>query len=292
MAHRVSIIGLGLLGGSLGMALRKAGCEVTGWDRDPQTLALARERGAIDHAAPSIDAAASAADFAVVVATPVLAMRSVFEAIAPHVLPGTVVTDLGSTKRQVTAWAKELLSPETPFVGGHPMAGLEVAGIAHARADLFEGAAFCITGEPEAPAWARERVRTLAIRAGARTLGISPEHHDHLVAAISHLPLLASAALVRVTTDEEHWEAMADLAASGYRDTTRVASGDPLMHRDICATNADQIRPLLLGMAEALREVAGLLDDPAAMSAWLTQAKSARDAWVESSRRNSQLGTP
>lgn len=285
MATVVSIIGLGLLGGSLGMALRQNKYQVVGWDRDPEATALALELGAIDRAADSIEQAAAAATVAVVVATPVMAVRDVFQAIASHVFPGTVVTDVASTKRQVTAWARELLSEETPFVGGHPMAGLEVAGVRHARADLFEGAVYCVMDEPDTPHWARHRIELLAGAARARTVKMEADMHDHLVAGISHLPLVAAAALVQTTSRNPAWELMAQLAATGYRDTTRLASGDPVMQRDICVTNADELRAQLLALSETLKQAASLLDDPEAIGSWLGEAKAARDAWLDASTK-------
>lgn len=290
MARIVSIVGLGLLGGSLGMALRQAGYEVVGWDRDAEVMALALERGAIDRAAETLMDAGRASGYLVIVATPVMAIKAVFEAIAPHLAPGTVVSDLASTKRQAAAWARDALRPDTPFVGGHPMAGLEVAGVANARAELFEGAVYCLTIEPGTPQDAVDRLMQLVEAVRARPLVVAPDVHDHLVASISHLPLLASAALVHVTTSDAEWEAMGVLAATGYRDATRLASGDPVMQRDICVTNADEIRPQLLALAEALKQAAGLLDDPEAIGAWLQEAKAARDAWLGAAAKIRQAG--
>lgn len=277
---RVTIIGLGLIGGSLGMALRAAGCHVvSGWDADAETMGLARELGAIDHAAASLASAAADADL-VVIATPVRAVKAVLEAIAPHLEPGAVVTDVASTKREVDAWAALELSEANPFIGGHPMAGAEHAGIAHASPDLLTGAIYCLTPRPGTPPWAVERLLSVVNAVKARPLETEPALHDHVVAGVSHLPLLTAAALMRVAHGSGDWEVLRLLAASGFRDTTRLASGDPIMQRDICVTNADEIRPWLRAMAAALAEVADRLDDPAAMAAWLQEAKTARDEWL------------
>lgn len=283
---RVSVIGIGLIGGSLGQALVAGGRHhVTGWDRDAdsRTLAVALEAA---HAAPDTLVSALAGAEVVVVATPVRAMRGVFEAIAPHLPPGCVVTDVGSTKRQVAAWARALLPPGVPFVGGHPMAGAEHAGVASARPELFDGATYCVTPEPDAPQWAIERVEALALAVGGRLVRMTPEVHDHIVAGASHLPLLASAALMHTTTREPGWEeALGVMAATGYRDATRLASGDATMHRDICVTNAEEIRPLLLDLADTLREAAERLDDPDAIEAWLRVAQERRAEWLARSGR-------
>lgn len=278
---RVTIIGLGLIGGSLGLALRAAGGHVvTGWDRDAGSLALAIERGAIDQAAASLAEAAAGAEL-VVVATPVMAVRGVLHGIAEHLEPGTVVSDVASTKREVDAWARASLPEHAPFIGGHPMAGAEVAGMAHARADMLDGAIYCLTPRPDTPRWAVERLLSVVRDVHARPMETDPALHDQVVAGVSHLPLLTAAALMRVAHGSGDWDALKFLAASGFRDTTRLASGDPVMQRDICVTNADEIRPWLRAMAEALGEVAGLLDDPAAMGDWLQEAKTARDAWLD-----------
>jgi prephenate dehydrogenase len=277
---RVTIIGLGLIGGSLGLALRAAGGHVvTGWDPDAGACALALARGAIDQSAISLATATSGADL-VVVATPVMAVRGVLDALAEHLEPGTVVSDVSSTKREVDAWARASLRDDTPFIGGHPMAGAEVAGMAHARADLLDGAIYCLTPRPDTPRWAVDRLLAVVRDVNARPMETDPALHDQVVAGVSHLPLLTAAALMRVAHGSGDWETLRHLAASGFRDTTRLASGDPTMQRDICVTNADEIRPWLRAMAEALGEVAGLLDDPIAMGAWLQEAKTARDEWL------------
>jgi prephenate dehydrogenase len=166
------------------------------------------------------------------------------------------------------------------------MAGAEQAGVASARPALFEGATYCVTPEPDAPTWAIERVEALASAVGGRLVRMAPEVHDHVVAGASHLPLLASAALMHATTREPGWEeALGLMAATGYRDATRLASGDATMHRDICVTNAEEIRPLLLDLADTLREAAERLDDPDAIEAWLRSAQERRAEWLARSAR-------
>jgi prephenate dehydrogenase len=271
----VAILGLGLIGGSLGLALRRAGVDVVGWDRDNASVDLARARGAIDRAAPDAASAVTAANI-VVVAVPVLGMRAIFTAIAPALRPGTTVTDVAGTKALVCAWAAEILP--VAFVGGHPMAGSERSGMAHARADLFSGATYCLTPEPATPALAIAAVNNLIELVGARPYHVSPAAHDRAVAAISHLPFILSTALVEVTTTDPEWEQIQAIAARGYHDISRLASGDARVHRDICLTNAADIRERLLAAAKVLTDIASELDDPEALQERFDRAKDARDA--------------
>lgn len=279
---RVTIVGLGLIGGSIGLALRGIdGWLVTGWDQDPEAVAGALARGAIAEAATDIAAAARGADI-VLIATPPLAMRQVFTALGPHLRPGAVVTDVASTKSQVVDWAQELLPEHVAFIGGHPLAGSEQSGIAHARADLLRGAVYCLTPADGVPAEAMRSVEALVAATGSRPLRLAPAAHDAALAAVSHLPFLLSAALVAATTGDPRWPAMAPLAATGYRDVTRLGSGDPDMHRDICLSNAAAIRPWLAAMARELATLADRLEDPEHLTAYFHGARDQRNEWLQS----------
>lgn len=240
---RVTIVGLGLIGGSLGLAL-KAGpgpeVEVIGYDRNRTVAAKARRLGAIDRAGADL-AEAVAASPLVVIATPILAIRQTLERIAPHLQPDAVVTDTGSTKAMVMAWAGELLPPGVSFVGGHPMAGKETQGVDHAQADLFHGKTYCLCPSPGARQEAVDLVTEMVRRVGGQPLLISAAEHDRYVAAVSHLPLVVSVALFNLVRSSPDWPRLATLAASGFRDVTRLASGDPEMGHDICVTNREQL---------------------------------------------------
>ena len=277
----VTIIGLGLIGGSLGLALRAADADiqVIGWDRTAQTIDAALDRGAIDAGFVALADAVSRADV-VVVATPVLAMREVLTAIAPDLKPGAIVTDVASTKADVTHWARELLPAPELFIGGHPMAGSERSGITHARADLFRHAVYCLTPASDTPPHVLATLERLVHLIGARPLQIDPLLHDSSVAAVSHLPFMLSAALVQHTAADERWEMMRRLAATGYRDVTRLASGDPVMHRDICLTNAAALRQELKEFAGLLDKLADHLDDPSFLDEFFLTTKQQRDAWL------------
>lgn len=278
----VTIIGLGLIGGSLGLALRRALPDVliTGWDREGAVAQAALDYGAINRALPTLAEAVAESDV-VVLATPVLAVRAIFAAIAPHLPPGVLVTDVASTKADVLAWASALLPASAVFIGGHPMAGSEQHGIASARADLLCGAVYCVIPPPDVPPAALSRLCQLVTAIGARPLLLTPEQHDSCVAAISHLPFLLATALVQLTTSDARWPELSALAASGYRDMTRLASGDPTMHRDICLTNAAAIRPWLRDMARLLDDLADHLDAPGYLEQLFSGAREQRNDWLD-----------
>lgn len=284
----VAIIGLGLIGGSIGMALRKAGFgAVAGYDRRREVVERALERGAIDRGAFSVGQAARGAHL-VVLATPPLALRDAMIELAPELDATTVVTDTASTKQHALQWARELLPAHANFVGGHPMAGSEQHGIDNARADLFHGAVYCITPSASATAEACERVETMARTLGASPLRFDAAAHDAAVAAVSHLPFVLAALLVETALGEPDGQEPTRLsslrerqrlAASGFRDTTRTASGDPLMHRDICLANADALGPLLNSVARRLDQLAAHLDDPEFLLQFFSDARRVREEW-------------
>lgn len=241
--HKVAIIGLGLIGGSLGLALRGARLgeiEVVGYDKEPGVRAKARRLGAVDKEASSVEEAVQGAGL-VVVATPITAIPEVLEAAAPYLREDVVVTDTASTKAMVMDWAKRLLPPSVNFVGGHPMAGKELQGIEHAEAGLFRERAYCICPDPDCDPTAVGVVMSMAQTVGARPVFLDPVEHDVYVAAVSHIPLLASVAVFRMAWQSQAWADMAPLASSGFRDVTRLASGDPHMSHDICLTNRQAI---------------------------------------------------
>jgi prephenate dehydrogenase len=283
---KVCIIGLGLIGGSLGLALRAGRLteRIVGYDRNTADLALALERGAIDELAGDAADAVKGADL-VILATPVLAVRGLLATIAPVLASRTVVTDVASTKSQVLAWAAEYLPPGVAFIGGHPMAGSEKSGMAAARPNLLRGAVYCITPSPGVSEAATAVVEGLAVGVGARPLRIEAGAHDAAVAGISHMPFLAATALVHQTTHDVRWESWSQIAATGYRDATRLASGDPAMYRDICLTNGAAIGPMLRALAVQLNEMADNLDDRTYLEELFVDARERRDAWLSGQAR-------
>lgn len=288
MLH-ISILGMGLIGTSLGMALRSApeqaaplgATAIIGYDSNPKATADARGRLAIDRQARTLEEAVREADL-VVVAVPALAARAVFAEIAPLLRHGAIVTDVTSTKAQIAAWAAELLPSTATFVGGHPMAGSEQSGAHAASPDLFKDAIYCLTPTAKARPEAVQVLDAMVRQAGAKPYYLDPAEHDSYVAGVSHLPFLLSTALVQTTTASPSWREMATLAASGYRDISRLASGDVAMHRDICLTN----REALLRWIDEASAWLGVVreqiasEDQQALLATFQQAKAARDQWV------------
>lgn len=286
---RISLIGTGLIGGSLGLALQtpaaQAGplrdLQITGYDRDKQMLKMAYERRAINRQAQSLAEAVAQADL-VILATPVQTVQLLLRELAPLLAVGTVVTDTASTKMQVNAWAAEFLPPGVGFVGGHPMAGREQAGAAAATADLFKGAVYCLTPNPGLVPQGQQLVEEVVWAVGAKPYYIEAAQHDAYVAGISHLPFLLSTALVEAVSQSPDWPVMSLLAAGGFRDVSRLASGDPQMHRDICLTNQAALVGWVDAALEALLKLRGHLakDEPEQLDALFDHAKQVRDAWL------------
>ncbi|GAB4428072.1 MAG: prephenate dehydrogenase/arogenate dehydrogenase family protein [Chloroflexi bacterium OHK40] len=287
---RITIVGLGLIGTSLGMALRSADAsesplgpvEVFGFDRDQRVMKEARGRLAIDRESRTLAEAVRDSNI-VVVATPVQAVREVFGQLASLLPAGAVVTDVASTKAEVGAWAASLLPSGIAYVGGHPMAGKEQAGPGAADPDLFKGAVYCLTTSRSTPQPALDAVEALVRTVGAKPYYIDPEEHDAYVAGISHLPLLLSVGLMTITSRSPAWKEMAPLAATGFRDVSRLASGDPAMHRDIMLTNRQGLTRWINDMVGLLLDVREQLEagDEAAVEDLLRRAKAERDAWLE-----------
>lgn len=258
---RIAIIGLGLIGGSIGLALKRAqidGLEVAGHDIEWGTVGRARKLGAIDAEARDV---ASAVDGAavVVIATPILQARKALEEIAPAAGDGAVVTDTASTKCEVLRWAEEILPREVAFVGGHPIAGKEQSGIDAADAALFEGRPWALMPSVHASERAIKTIENLVALVGARPVVIDPAEHDSYLAAVSHLPMLLSTALFRLASKGDSWPELAVLAGPGFRDVTRLASGNPDLSHDICLTNRENLLHWLDRYRAELRELRDLI---------------------------------
>lgn len=282
--RRVAILGLGLMGASLGMALRagELARSVAGYDAAPGVAQRACERGAVDQACATVAEAVTAASL-VVLAAPVLTLRGLLAEAAPHLASRAIVTDLGSTKAEVTRWAEEALPNAARFVGGHPMAGSERSGVGAAKASLYRGCVWCLTPTARTSPGALRRVQTLIAALGAQPLAIAPAQHDAAVALISHLPLLSAAALVLTAAGMPNWPDARRLAAGGFRDGTRVASGDPHMGRDICLTNTQPLLAALDAYMATLHDLRErLASADTTLEATLREAKTLRDAWLAS----------
>ncbi len=256
---RVTIIGLGLIGGSLGLALKQLDppVEIVGYDIDDETLAAAVAAGAVDRAAESPSDSCADADF-IFVATPLNVIPKVLTEIAGSVGPKTVVTDVGSTKQTIVETAREVLPSRVNFIGGHPMAGSDQGGFESATAALFKEAVYVLTPTVSTGSEAFQGLHALLMRLEARVMALSPAKHDEVVAAVSHLPHVLAAALVNhVGTVEEGVENRLLFAAGGFRDTTRIAGSNPDLWVDICLDNRDAI----IESIDKFREVLGTARD-------------------------------
>lgn len=291
---RVAVIGLGLMGGSLGLALRAGGdrgrvaSDVAGYDVAPGIAERALARGALDSACASAAEAVRDAEL-VVIATPTLAAEEILRTLAAYLAPDVVVTDLCSVKAPLVRVASQALPQPQRFVGGHPMAGTERAGIESATADLYRGARWALTPTPATAPEALRRVRALVTALGAHPVEMDAVAHDAAVAGVSHLPLTVAVALAQSLADADDWPAMALLAAGGYRDTTRVAAGDPVMGRDMLLANGEALLARLDAFTEALTRLRELIarGDAAGIEAALREARTARVAW-ETARQSGE----
>ena len=274
---RIALLGVGLIGGSIGLAAREhvEGAEIVGFGRDPERLRVAVERGAIDRSANSIEEAVGGADLCFACA-PVGVLPELVWAALEASGPDTVVSDVGSTKQDLVS-----RTADPRFVGGHPIAGAETAGVEHARADLFQGAIWYLTPHEQSGGLLYERLHRFVVDVGARPVAVDAETHDRLVAVFSHLPhvlanVLASQAAARLS---EHGEALRQVGPS-FRDMTRVAGANTAMWSDIYRSNraaiAEEIRRFRAELDEVERRLeAGEVED------WNDQAREDRRTLLE-----------
>lgn len=260
MIRRLAIVGVGLLGGSVAKAARAQGLarEIVGIGRDPRRLEPARADGTLDRVATDVAAGVDGADF-VVLAAPVRTIEGLLEPVWRAAPDGAVVTDVGSTKRRIVRAAERLAATRPlAFVGGHPMAGSEQSGYGVARADLFQGGRVVLTPTDATEPSALKAVTEFWEALGARVSALDPDSHDRAVAAISHLPHLVAYALVDAVVRFE--PGALDLAARGFKDTTRVAAADARVWEEIFLANRDALRRSLDTFRDALGDLQRLID--------------------------------
>lgn len=255
--QRVAIIGLGLMGGSLGLALKKGRNAplVCGYARRAETRKQALDIGAVDEVFSTPQEAARLADI-VVICTPVLSIAALAEECLPVLSPGAIVTDVGSTKQCLI---RQMAALRVPFIGSHPIAGSETSGLEAAQADLYRGTTVILT--PNAGVDRRMVARLAAFwrTVGAETVTMRGDEHDSLIAATSHLPHLIAALLVRHVAEIEG-TMIPDLCGGGFRDTTRIADGSPEMWHDVIATNAPAVRRELRNFRKQLDACLAIID--------------------------------
>lgn len=286
---RVVIAGVGLIGGSFAAALRRAGMveRIVGIGRRPEPLAEALQLGLIDEAQQDWAVALKGADL-VLLATPVGQMDAIMAAMAPHIEPDTLVTDGGSTKADVIdAIYSHLGAHIANVVPAHPIAGAEKSGPTAATADLFVGKKVVLTPLPENSARAIETVRAAWAACGAQMHQMSPQEHDRVFAAVSHLPHLLAFGLVHELAERANGEQLFKYAASGFRDFTRIAGSHPEMWRDICIANRQALLAELDAYLAELAYLRAVLmqGDGRALETLFAQAREARNAWAEQSSK-------
>lgn len=278
---KVGVVGLGLIGGSLGLALRPLGHEILGVARRPETAARAIELGIADRAGCEWSLLAEA-DL-VVLCTPIRAIEPTVRQLIPHLSPHTVLTDVGSVKQAIVQ-AIEPLWPN--FVGAHPMAGTADSGIEAALPDLFVGRPFAITPTDRTPTEAISRVTVIAQDLRSTLYRCTPEQHDRAVAWISHLPVAISASLIAACGAEPDPETLAlaqSLASSGFRDTSRVGGGNPELGVMMAQFNRPELLRSLQRYRDQLDQIIGAIDqqDWAALQTCYEQTQQARSAFVD-----------
>lgn len=296
MLNKVVIIGVGLIGGSFALGLKRAGMvgEVVGIGRHPEATARALELGIIDSVSTSHEDALRGADL-VLLAAPVAQTGPILQALLPYLEEGTLVTDAGSTKCDVVAAAREALQDRVhQFVPGHPIAGSESNGPDAALAGLYQGKKVVLTALPENAAEAVERVAAAWRACGAIIHALSPEDHDRVFAAVSHLPHLLAYALVDDVAAKPHADLLFQYAASGFRDFTRIAGSSPEMWRDISLANRAALLTELDAYLAQLTSMRAMLAaaDGAALEAVYTNAQRARCAWIEAIEAGSMRPQP
>ncbi|NWG30896.1 MAG: prephenate dehydrogenase/arogenate dehydrogenase family protein [Rhodocyclaceae bacterium] len=303
MAGKLVVCGVGLIGGSLALAIKAAfagrrerksalasvanerhDCPcIVGMGRSRASLEEALGRGVIDEIGRDWESALEGADL-VFLGMPVGQMPTVMQAIAPHLSPRTLVTDGGSTKSDVVAAARAALGDRIgQFIPGHPIAGAEKSGVAAARADLYQGKRVVLTPLPENRPEDVAAIRQVWELCGAKVSELSPQEHDRVFAAVSHLPHLLAFALVHDLASRDNAEQLFSFAASGFRDFTRIASSHPEMWRDICIANRNALlKELDAFMIELLKTRVLLASaDSAGLEAMFATARARRDAWLE-----------
>lgn len=281
--RKIALVGVGLLGGSLALAIRerKLAQAVRGYVRRPASLNECEQAGLPDFATLDLAEAVHDADF-IILCTPLAQMRELAEQMAPALKQGAIVTDVGSVKGSVVSELEPVVNRAgAQFVGAHPMAGGEKMGVQAARTDLFQNAVCVLTPTAQTNAAALKASEDFWRALDTRLLRMSPQLHDELVARCSHLPHAVAAELANYVLDPIHPKEQPQLCANGFRDTTRIASGSPEMWRDIALANREQLARALGAFIADLQKFqqAVAAGDGPAIEQFFARAKRRRDTW-------------
>ena len=282
----LAIIGVGLIGGSLGLALKeKLGDQIyiTGLCRTQRSMDKAIELGAVDYASNDLKRVVGDADI-IFLSTPVLQIVPMIEKLLPHVKRGAIITDAGSTKQFIWDHIKTLLPSGVHYIAGHPMTGREMSGVEAARADLFKGKAYVIVDETEIPAEVMERLMSILRLTEAKFVTLDIAQHDRCASVISHVPHVTAAALVTLLNRSGNdLDSCIKLIGGGFKDTTRIASSNADMWADICMTNGEAICANLKELQNILGEVINAIEhkDRQAIHDYFAASKARRDSLLE-----------
>jgi prephenate dehydrogenase len=289
VVEKIAIIGVGLIGGSIGMAAKARGLakKVIGIGRDPKKLHRAQELAAIDIWTTDLMAGAADADI-IFICTPVLAVVPMVKAISLVAKEGAIITDVGSTKAEITRGAEEAVPPGVTFIGGHPMAGLETGGVESALPYLFLDATYVITPTRATSVTALNTLVQFAQGLGSHVVLMNPEEHDRSAAVVSHLPHILSASLLRLASEEQARSGkVLELAAGSFRDMTRVSSSPTDVWVDICMSNRETISRTIDQMVDILQDAREkiMAGDANAIEKIFSKARDVRTAWIKDSEK-------
>ena len=281
--RKITIVGVGLLGGSIGLAVkrRKLARQTAGFVRRASSLKDCEKAGAVDFATTDLLAAVWEADL-VILCAPLGQMPRLGVRMLPALKPGAIVTDVGSVKAGVVRELESLIANSgAHFVGSHPMAGAEKTGVSAARADLFENAVCVVTPTKKTNRAALKKVERFWKALGSRVLELTPETHDALVSRSSHLPHVVAAGLANYVLSPVHPREQGAVCANGFRDTTRIAGGSPEMWRDIALANRQNLGRVLGVFIEDLKEFQWALErqDATAIEEFFAKARQRRNHW-------------
>ena len=290
--RKTTLIGVGLLGGSLGLALQKRDLseEVVGYVRREASIEACRKHGVVSKATMDLPAAVEDADL-IVMCTPLGQMKPLAEKFLPHLKAGAIVTDVGSVKEEAVDELESIIaSAQATFIGSHPMAGSEKTGPSAAREDLFNNAVTIVTPTTDTPDEVTEKVEAFWQAVGCRTIRLSPDLHDNLTSRCSHLPHIVAAGLANYILSPAHPPEQGELCATGFKDTTRIASGSPEMWCDIVMSNRKHLLRVLSVFAEDLKEFELALErnDTDAIVEFFETAKQRRDRWQTEFKQRSE----
>jgi prephenate dehydrogenase len=280
MKLKVTIIGLGLIGGSLGMAIRKKKlARVIGLTSDESKAAQAVKIGAVDYASTNLRGLMQDADI-IFICYPIQHIISELRKIMPYVKRGAIITDVGSSKGMIVKEAEKISRKHIFFVGGHPMAGKEKTGLEHADGNLFVGNNYILTRTAKTDMKSLNLLKSFISKLGAKVQVLAPDVHDSMVAGISHMPVAVASALVDSVMSAGKGRAMAKFAASGFRDATRIASGDPDLGTGMFVTNKKAVLSSLASFKKSLSEIEKLIKrgEASEIRSKLHEVKAFRDS--------------